>query len=107
MQTYTAGTTPEEVIIAAVTRECPEGYEIECHQGSEDFETLSSAVNQGIDAHLTAIFFKEFEGCYGKRGFRIEPRSMGVLCRRLTDSGEEPAEDLRSAILSTLDIEEV
>ncbi len=107
METYTIGTTPENVIIAATTRECPEGYEIQCHQSSEDFEAIQSAVNQGIDAHLTAIFFEEFEGCYGKRGFRFEPRSMGVLCRRLTDSGEENAEDLRSGILSTLDIEEI
>ena len=108
METYTAGTAPETVIIAAAQRECgEEGYPIECHQGSEDFESIQSAVNQGIDAHLTAIRFDEFDGQYGKRGFRFDPESLAVLCRRLTDSGEENSESLCSGILETLDIEEI
>ena len=106
MPIYSALTTPESVIIEAAAKLDKE-YEIECHEGSEDFESLQRMTQQGIDAHLTAIFFEEFEGAYGKRGFRFQPESLGVLCRRLGNSEEENDQNLRSAILYTLDIEEI
>ena len=106
-ETFTMLTTPEAVILAAAQREHPDGYEIQCHESSDDFDSLQRMAAQGIDSHLTAIRFDEFEGGHGRRGFRFDPESLVVLCRRLADSDLEEDYDLRSCILQTLDIEEI
>ncbi len=79
-------------------------YPIECHLG-EDFESLSNAINQGIDSRLEAIFFKHSIGNYGRQRVVIEPKSVSVLVRRLMESGSAPAELLASSICGTLGIE--
>ena len=62
-----------------------------------------------IDAHLEAIFFSEVQGeRWNTSGADIEPESMPVLVRRLTElwnDGNEEAGDDASAILATLSFE--
>ncbi len=104
MQSYTYGTlpTPEEISTSA-----GESYPMEFTAG-DDFDAFRAAVNQGIDAHLEAVSFEEFRGAYGKAGFRVSPKTLPVLLRRLVEAweeGSEPAGDLASSILYTLDFE--
>ena len=80
-------------------------YPIECHERTEMCDAIKAAVNQGIDSHLEAVFFTEFPGDYGKRGFLFDPRSMAVLVRRLMESGSDEAQSLASGICETLGIE--
>lgn len=91
-------------IKAAAMAQCPKGYPVEMHNGS-DLEALCEAVNQGIDAHLEAVRFTEFSGSYGRRGFRFEPETLHVLVRRLMESDNDEAQMLASDICSTLNIE--
>ena len=84
---------------------CSKPYPIECHAPSEDYKSIAAAVNQGIDAHLDGILFKQSPGDHGRTRFVFEPQSMPVLVRRLMESHEEHAESLASSICETLDIE--
>lgn len=97
----------------------------------EDVQAIINAVNVGIDAHLTACFCPDRGDSYeaGDRSItatsdtkywktgdklqlaqtlecRVSVESLPVLLRRLDDSESESASSLRSAILSTLGIEE-
>ena len=97
----------------------------------EDIEAVIQAVNIGIDAHLTACNCLERGDSYehGERSLaassdtkywksgdkltlartlecRVSAESLPVLLRRLGDAGSEAAWSLRSAVLSTLNIEE-
>lgn len=95
-----------EELCQAINQASQDPYEIEVHgYGSEDFGSLTDAVNQGIDSHLEAIHFKEFPGFYRKRGFRIEPQSVSVLVRRLMESDNDNSHSLASSICQTLGIE--
>jgi hypothetical protein len=89
----------------AISEASREPYPIECHEGSQDFQSLERATAQGIDSHLEAIRFSEFKGGHGRRGFMIEPQSVAVLVRRLLESGEESDMTLASSICETLGIE--
>ena len=98
----------------------------------EDIEAVRRVVNVGIDAHLTACFCRERGDAYEqdersitatsdtkwwKSGekivlattleCRLSIESLLVLLRRLYEDGSDEAWSLRSAILSTLGIEEV
>lgn len=80
-----------------------------------DFKIVSDAINQGIDAHLEAIFFDQFAASYGKQGVIIrDTKSLQVLMRRLMEAGDKKVDDdldleleydLVNCILSTLEIE--
>ncbi len=108
MLTYSCDTTPESIINEALERECPDGYTIEVHQGSDVCTALTTAVNQGIDSHLEAVTgLVEFAGRHGKRRFRFDSASMLVMLRRLSESSMDASASLRSAILTTLNIEEI
>jgi hypothetical protein len=87
-------------------------YAMEFHAGSGEMTALAAAVNQGIDAHLEAVFFTEFPGRHGRRGFRIHAGSLPCLVRRLLDAPwpedeteENHAASLASGICETLNIE--
>jgi hypothetical protein len=100
--------TKQDSIRTALDTQCPDGYNIECHEGSEEFILLSLVVNKGIDSRLEAVTgLQEFKGQYGKRGFRFDTPSMLVVLRRLQEMQDDEADSLRSDILSTLGIEEV
>lgn len=97
----------------------------------EDVQAVINAVNVGIDAHLTACFCPDrgdsyepsdrsiiatSDTKYWKTGDKLQfaqtlecsvsAESLPVLLRRLDESDDEAAASLRSAILSTLGIEE-
>jgi hypothetical protein len=97
----------------------------------EDVQAVISAVNVGIDAHLTACFCPDRGDLYEAGGrsitatsdtkhwkkgdklqlahtleCKVSAESLPVLLRRLDESDDEAASSLRSAILSTLGIEE-
>ena len=97
----------------------------------EDIQVVIDAVNIGIDAHLTACYCPErgdeyefgdrsitasSNTAYWKAGdklrlattleCRVSADSLPVLLRRLGEDGRGAAFSLRSAVLSTLDIEE-
>ncbi len=88
----------------AINRRSVEPYPCEFHKGSE-FNAIMAAINQGIDSHLEAIFFKQEQGDYGRVRLIFEAASMAVLVRRLMESGDEAAELLASGICETLNIE--
>lgn len=108
MLTYSYGCTPEHLVKEQLQRLYPEeDYDIEVHEWGEDFKTLQDAVNIGIDSYLEAVSFTEFDGEYGRRGFAFDPDTLHVLLRRLDESGDENALNLRQSILWTLEIEEI
>lgn len=111
MQTFTYGTTPKEVIIAACKEQCPDGYHmtIRCQ---DEWGWIAQAVNKGIDAHLEALTERS---TFDNGTCLVHPEELHVLLRRLDEIGMEMEPDLqgddpcslRTAILSTLDIEEI
>ena len=111
MKTYSAGMTPPDVIKEAFTKPYPMSLT------GEDAQAVVKAVNQGIDSHLEAIsnrsLFEWSTRAIGTRGGTaaldcvVHPEEMPVLLRRLLEMEDEAAESLRSAILSSMDIEEV
>jgi hypothetical protein len=104
MITLTYGVLPE---LSVIEQNFPDnGYDIECHATSLDFESISNAIYQQIDSHLEAIFFKQNPGEYGKQKFVInDAKSLHCLIRRLIESDNDNSLDLASSILFTLDIE--
>jgi hypothetical protein len=104
--TFTFGTTPEKTIRQALSAECGDrAYPMELV--GEDADALRNVVNEGIDAHLTAVVRSHFQW----RGHRlicgVDHSDMLVILRRLFDAGSDAGWSLRSAILGTLGIEEV
>lgn len=87
----------------AVKAASVEPYPIECHYGTDDFESFERAV--GIDSHLEAIHFAQADGDCGRSNFVLSPDSVPVLVRRLLESGEDNDMSLASSICETLDIE--
>lgn len=104
MQTFTSGCTPPEVIKQAAKEQCPQGYHMTIKRQAQ-WSVLSSAWNKGIDAHLEALGRSTADHNTGK--VMIHPEEIHVLCRRLTEIGNEEADNMRSVILETLGIEEV
>jgi len=106
METYTYGTAPAAAIIEAC-----KGEEYTMKLNSTDAAPVQRACSIGIDSHLEACFVPSRGDSYdwhdGKLHCCVSPESLAVLCRRLADIGDENAENLRSCILETLDIEEV
>lgn len=117
MRTYTAGTAPVELIRAAL----PERYPMML--AGEDREVMALVFGQGIDAHLEACTDTKLEwekgNILGNRPKLDCGRGdMLVILRRLweifdseegqyTEGMRDAAISLRSAILDTIDIEEV
>ena len=100
MKTYSAYTTPDEVIRQAVNEQCPDGYPMKIVDPDE-WAAIAKAVNQGIDGHLEAITERStFDNGYAL----VHPDELHVLLRRLVDTD---GDDLRSCILYALGIEEV
>jgi hypothetical protein len=81
----------------------------------DDILLVVDAVNQGIDAHLTACNCPARGDSYqhAKRTFvptlecKVSAESLPVLLRRLEDSDNEDAWNLRSDILSTLEFAKI
>ena len=116
--TFSWGETPDELIKQACNEDCPDGYPMLIkHQ--DEWTALAACVNKGIDAHLEAITERsKFDATTGE--VNVHPDELHVLLRRLKELDADglfpdwdyevennPAESLRSDILSTLDIEEV
>ena len=105
MQTFSYGTTPDSVIKEACLKQCPLGYPMKIKDGLE-WKAISDAVNAGIDSHLEAI--TERSSFNSKTGeCLVHPEELHVLLRRMNESNDEEAEDLRHDILTTLNIEEI
>lgn len=71
-----------------------------------DSGLILGAVNQGIDAHLTAVTSSHFGWSNGRLVSEISPTDLVVILRRLEDSPEPGAWELRTDILISLEIEE-
>lgn len=98
VQSMNYGTLPEALDVVAACE--GEGYRIGNFHNMPEIET---AINQGIDSHLEAVFFSQ-----NGVNLTIEPDSMPVLLRRLVEmweSGNEEAGDTASCILGTLNFE--
>jgi len=116
MQSFNFGECPDEVIKQATITQCPDGYPMTI-RSQEEWEWITNAVNQGIDAHMEAVTNRSsFNSETGK--CNVHPEELHVLLRRLLEMGWEQTEDqiegraesphnLRSSILYTLDIEEI
>ena len=98
---HTYGTTPKDVIAAALGEE---NYPMSLV--GDDRDIVIEMVNQGIDSHLEAITSSTFANG-PKLECSVSPADMLVLLRRLGESDKEEAMSLRMAILSTLNIEEI
>lgn len=103
-QTFSFGTTPENVIKEKVMSQAPSGYSMTI-RNQDEWAVIAKAVNQGIDSHLGGFTRSQFDNKTGK--CLIHPEEMNIFLRRLLDDGEEEALGLRTDILSTLGIEEV
>lgn len=104
-QTYNFGNAPSEVITTACQSQCPDGYSMHI-KSQVEWQTISHAVNQGIDSHLEALTSRSsFDHDTGQ--CLVHPEELHVLLRRMFNSGDDESWSLRSAILSTLDIEEI
>jgi len=102
--TFSYGKTPEEVINARARATSPNGYDMQI-RSQEEWATLVTVVNQGIDSHLEGFTKSVFDSSTGN--CTIAPDEMKVLLRRLYEEGSEDSWSLRTDILSTLNIEEV
>jgi hypothetical protein len=103
--TYTYGTAPPAVITAACNDQCKSGYPMTINNQYE-WATIAAAVNKGIDSHLEAITERStFNPSTGE--CLVHPDELHVLLRRLNEGGTDEGMELRTAILSTLGIEEV
>ena len=103
MQSLSYGTLPD---CADIVTACNgEHYKMELV--GDDSDVVTRAISQGIDAHLEAVRFSQFDAGH-KLGVEVEAESMPVLLRRLNEiheSGDDSAGDLASSILSTLGFE--
>jgi hypothetical protein len=124
--TFTAGLTPIAVINDHARRLCPQGLPMKIVNALE-WSAFAKAFNAGIDSHLQAFTESQANPCTGEA--LIASCELGLLCRRLweiyesgdDDTGDAPdfapgdpednvgnaARHLRSAIIETLEIEEV
>lgn len=115
IERMTYGTLPKRAkFVRRVRPMIPDGYDMELVGSS--VKPAIDAINQGIDSHLEAVFFEEFEAGH-KLGIRIrDAGSLHTFLRRLLELDPDayeydperespPAEDLASAIMTTLDYE--
>jgi hypothetical protein len=106
MTTFTTGETPEQTIREALAKETGDANYSMSLVG-EDAEALRAVVNQGIDAHLTAVLRSHFQWQGHRLLCDVDHSDMMIVLRRLFDDGSDVAMSLRSGILSTLGIEEL
>jgi len=103
-QSFTAGTTPNEVITNAMNGE-PFPMELI----GKDAEVMSRGVNQGIDSHMEGLTESSFDGNQKRLFCTIAPNEMVILLRRLWElaenDGNDAALDLQSSILDILETE--
>lgn len=103
MKRYSFLQTPDAVIKAESIAQCPNGYHMRIRD-EDEWAAIAAAVNQGIDEYLEAITERStFDSTTGN--CLVHPEELHVLLRRLANN--EAGHDLRSSILSTLEIEEV
>lgn len=99
-KTYSAGLTPKKVLVDAIN-----GERYSMSLVGEARDTVTAAVNEGIDSYLEAFTDSTFDDDGHRLRCDVGPDDMLVLLRRLDESGDP--DNLRGSILSTLDIEEV
>ena len=100
---YSYGMTPPEVIKERTMAQTPDGYPMHI-KSQDEWTAIAEAVNQGIDSHLEGFTRSTFQPdgiC------SIHPEEMTILLRRLSESENEEAQQLRTDILYTLNIEEI
>lgn len=103
--TYSGGMTPDAVIRAEAREQCPDGYPMTI-KSQREWAVIAAAWNQGIDSHLEALTERSrADASTGE--VNVHPDELHVLCRRLEESGDEEASNLRCCILATLEIEEI
>ena len=110
---FSYGKTPVDVL----SKRLPDFYPMTLV--GEDAQAVSAVVNIGIDSHLQACYVPDRGDSFKSeqqpiRGVclvcNVSRESMLVLIRRLEeagDQGDDNAMDMRSCILSTLDIGEI
>jgi len=102
--TFSYGMTPEDIIKEKVTLHAPNGYPMHL-KSQDDWSMIAKVVNQGIDAHLEGFTRSTFDNSTGK--CLIHSEEMTTFLRRLLELEDPEADDFRTSILTTLDIEEV
>jgi len=103
---FSFGTTPAAIILAALASELGDkAYHIGANP--TDAKLIQRIVNIGIDSALEAITESEFAWRGGRLHCHFAHKDLLVLLRRLYEDGSEDAWQLRSDILTTLEIEEI
>jgi hypothetical protein len=106
MKSYSFGTTPKKVILAALKSELGnKPYHISAVL--PDATLIKKIVNIGIDSCLEAMTESKFDWTGSRLECYISHKDMLVFLRRLYENGSEEAWSWRSDILSTLEIEEI
>jgi hypothetical protein len=100
---FSFGTTPEQVIRERVQKEAPNGYDMHI-KSQREWAIIAKVVNQGIDSRLEGFTRSTFNN---NGMVKIHPEEMTTFLRRLLEVGDGDADDLRSSILETLNIEEI
>ena len=103
-ESYSYGTTPDEVIKTKALEQTPSGYNMHI-KNAEEWKMIAEAVNQGIDAHLEGFTRSKFDNKTGQ--ITIHPEELHILLRRLADLDTDNAISLRTDILQTLGVEEI
>jgi len=101
---FNYGQTPDEVVKNKAMAQTPRGYPMHIKSQSE-WAVIAKAVNKGIDAHLEGFTKSTFDPKTGR--CIVHPQELHILVRRLGEEDDEESQSLRSAILETLDIEEI
>lgn len=116
LPTYTAGTTPMDMILAQFDRVVLDDSNRfpMVVVDPEELRVMCAVVAQGIDSHLEAFTSSEFTRStalgHPRLQCRISRADFPVLIRRLremADEGDDAAERLVGVILESLGIEEV
>jgi hypothetical protein len=105
MNRYSLGDCPDDVIRKACAEQCPTGYHMTI-RSKDEWAAIAAAWNQGIDSHLEALTTRSTAD-HTTGEVNVHPDELHVLLRRLDEDGSDEAWSLRSAILQTLDIEEL
>jgi hypothetical protein len=107
-----------ETITECAKAQCPDGYPITMIPHGLQWDSLTRAINEGIDSHLEAVMFEQIEephriSAFNKIKITVTPDTLHALVRRLMEYNDGTNEDggmsnesqqLAACICDTLEI---
>lgn len=96
-------TRTDKAIKTVTMAHCPSGYSMTI-KDQDEWDSIVACVNQGIDSHLEAL---TEQSSFENGQCLIHPEELHVLLRRMGESDNDKAWQLRGDILYTLNLDEV